>query len=64
MIDSADAYGAGHNEDLIKQAIAKADKEAFVATKFGIVFDENETGTLVFDGTNWQVLATYGGAVA
>lgn len=50
MIDSADAYGAGHNEDLIKQAIAKADKEAFVATKFGIVFDENETGTLVDTG--------------
>ena len=37
MIDSADAYGGGHNEDLVKQAIAASSKDAFVATKFGIV---------------------------
>ena len=29
-----------------------------------LTLQQNETGTLVFDGTNWQVLATYGGAVA
>ena len=29
-----------------------------------LALQQNETGTLVFDGTNWQVLATYGGAVA
>ena len=59
MIDSADAYGAGHNEDLIKQAIKKADKEAFVATKFGIVYDENETGTSV--DTGWGFPLTING---
>ena len=59
MIDSADAYGAGHNEALIKQAIAKADKEAFVATKFGIVFDEEESGTQV--DTGWGFPLTING---
>lgn len=29
-----------------------------------LTLQQNETGTLVFDGTNWQILATYGGAVA
>lgn len=29
-----------------------------------LALQQNETGTLVFDGTNWQILATYGGAVA
>jgi aryl-alcohol dehydrogenase-like predicted oxidoreductase len=45
MIDSADAYGNGHNEALIGRAIRNRRKEAFIATKFGIVFDEKETGT-------------------
>ena len=45
MIDSADAYGGGHNETLIARALKDSSGEAFIATKFGIVFDENETGT-------------------
>jgi aryl-alcohol dehydrogenase-like predicted oxidoreductase len=45
MIDSADAYGNGHNESLVGRAIKGRRNEAFVATKFGIVFDEKETGT-------------------
>lgn len=45
MIDSADAYGGGHNESLIARALKSCTCEAFIATKFGIVFDENETGT-------------------
>ncbi|MEJ2688997.1 MAG: aldo/keto reductase [Deltaproteobacteria bacterium] len=45
MIDSADAYGNGHNEVLIGRAIKNRRDEAFIATKFGIVFDEKETGT-------------------
>ena len=47
MIDSADAYGNGHNESLIAKALKSSTNEAFIATKFGIVFDENETGTEV-----------------
>jgi aryl-alcohol dehydrogenase-like predicted oxidoreductase len=45
MIDSADAYGNGHNEALVGRAIRGRRNETFIATKFGIVFDENETGT-------------------
>ena len=45
MIDSADAYGNGHNERLVGQAIQESQTPAFVATKFGIVFDEGESGT-------------------
>ena len=45
MIDSADAYGGGHNESLIARALKESSSEAFIATKFGIVLDENETGT-------------------
>ncbi len=45
MIDSADAYGGGHNERLIGRAIKGLGNQTFVATKFGIVFDEKETGT-------------------
>ena len=45
MIDSADAYGGGHNESLIAKALKSSSNSAFIATKFGIVFDENETGT-------------------
>ena len=29
-----------------------------------LTLQQHETGTLIFDGTNWQILATYGGAVA
>jgi aryl-alcohol dehydrogenase-like predicted oxidoreductase len=45
MIDTADAYGNGHNESLVGRAIAGRRHKAFVASKFGIVFDERETGT-------------------
>jgi len=42
MIDTADAYGGGHNESLVARAIRDRRERAFVATKFGIVFDEAE----------------------
>lgn len=45
MIDSADAYGNGHNERLVGGAIKHRRGEAFVATKFGIVFDPQESAT-------------------
>jgi aryl-alcohol dehydrogenase-like predicted oxidoreductase len=47
FIDTADAYGDGHNEQLVGRAVAKRRHEAFIATKFGIVFDPKETGTEV-----------------
>lgn len=50
MIDTADAYGAGHNEDLIRKALQLTDKKAFIATKFGIVFEEDQKGSQVDTG--------------
>lgn len=59
MIDTADAYGAGHNEDLIKQAMAKTDAKPFIATKFGIVFEEGQTGSQL--ETGWGFPLTING---
>ena len=47
MIDTADAYGGGENERRIGRAVCagRGRREcAFIATKFGIVTDENENG--------------------
>jgi aryl-alcohol dehydrogenase-like predicted oxidoreductase len=35
FIDTADAYGAGHNEELVGRALADRRGRAFLATKFG-----------------------------
>lgn len=55
MIDTADAYGNGHNEQLVGRAVAHRRSEAFVATKFGIVFDPNESGTDVATGWGFSL---------
>jgi len=59
MIDTADGYGNGHNEELVGRALAQHGGEAFIATKFGIVFDENEEGTEF--PTNWGFSLTVNG---
>ena len=59
MIDTADAYGAGHNEGLIGQAIKKSGRKPFVATKFGIVFEEGQTGGQL--DTGWGFPLTING---
>ena len=48
LIDTADAYGAGHNEKLVGQAIAGRRDEVVLATKFGLVF---EGGVMGVDGS-------------
>ena len=45
MIDTADGYGNGHNEELVGRAVAEQNCKAFVATKIGIVLDEDGVGT-------------------
>ena len=55
MIDSADAYGNGRNEELIAKAIGGQRDKAFIATKFGIVFDEKESGTAVETGWGFSL---------
>ena len=55
MIDSADAYGNGHNEQLIAKAIEGRRDDAFVATKFGIVFEEGAGGSEVETGWGFSL---------
>ena len=55
LIDTADAYGNGHNEQLVGRAVADRRNEAFIATKFGIVFDPDETGTEVPTGWGFSL---------
>ena len=55
LLDSADAYGNGHNEELIGRAIADRRDQAFICTKFGIVFDDNESATQVPTGWGFSL---------
>jgi len=41
FLDTANAYGLGHNEELIGRVLKKRRKEMVLATKFGIFVDEN-----------------------
>lgn len=42
MLDTADMYGNGHNEELIAGALKDWHEEVFIATKFGIVREEGK----------------------
>ncbi|HEX8868331.1 MAG TPA: aldo/keto reductase, partial [Lentzea sp.] len=48
LLDTADVYGAGHNEQLLGRALAGRRDEAVVATKFGSRLHE---GTFAVDST-------------
>jgi aryl-alcohol dehydrogenase-like predicted oxidoreductase len=61
MLDTADSYGRGHNEQLVGKAIAGRD-DAVVATKFGIV--RGEDGSIRgLDGRPEYVAATARGSL-
>jgi aryl-alcohol dehydrogenase-like predicted oxidoreductase len=62
FIDTADAYGGGHNEGLVGRAIQGRRREAVIATKFGIVFDPQEQGTAL--PTGWGFSLTINGRPA
>lgn len=55
FIDTADAYGNGHNEELIARAVSQRREEAFIATKFGIVFDPDQQGSEVPTGWGFSL---------
>jgi aryl-alcohol dehydrogenase-like predicted oxidoreductase len=38
FLDTAEAYGVGHNEQLVSKVLAERRDEVFLATKFGIHF--------------------------
>ena len=45
LFDTADVYGCGHSERVLGQALGARRPQVVLATKFGMVFDE-ETGTV------------------
>jgi aryl-alcohol dehydrogenase-like predicted oxidoreductase len=59
MLDSANAYGNGHNESLVGKAIQGRRDEALVATKFGIVFEPEVEGREL--ETGWGFSLTING---
>lgn len=44
LLDTSDAYGAGHNEQLVGRAVAGRRDDALVATKVGLVAEETPDG--------------------
>lgn len=59
MIDTAGSYGRGHNEELVGRALAQNNGQGFIATKFGIVFDNEEESTEI--KTRWGFPLTVSG---
>jgi aryl-alcohol dehydrogenase-like predicted oxidoreductase len=50
MLDTADMYGFGRNESLVGKAIAGRRDQVLLATKFGIVRDENDPSVRAING--------------
>ncbi|MGH9882708.1 MAG: aldo/keto reductase, partial [Pyrinomonadaceae bacterium] len=45
FFDTADVYGAGHNEDFVGRVISRRRQEVVLATKCGFVWDEGGKST-------------------
>jgi aryl-alcohol dehydrogenase-like predicted oxidoreductase len=45
LLDTADMYGSGHNEELLGEALSGRRDDAFVATKFGVMRGEGGSFT-------------------
>jgi len=41
FFDTADVYGFGHSEEILSKALGNKRHEIFIATKFGVAWDEN-----------------------
>jgi aryl-alcohol dehydrogenase-like predicted oxidoreductase len=51
LIDTADVYGAGHNESLVGRALSDRRDQVIVATKCGLVVDDLKTKDMYRDGS-------------
>lgn len=51
LFDTADVYGAGHSERVLGSALRDVRSDVFIATKFGMTFDE-KTRTLTGSNTS------------
>jgi aryl-alcohol dehydrogenase-like predicted oxidoreductase len=63
LLDTADMYGPFVNEELVGKAIKGRRKEAFIATKFGIVRDPNDPKKRGVNGTQEYVRASCDGSL-
>lgn len=57
LVDTADCYGDGHNEELVGRAIAGRRSEVVIATKVGLVVDDPQTKQVHRDGSPEHVEA-------
>jgi aryl-alcohol dehydrogenase-like predicted oxidoreductase len=64
MLDTADMYGNGRNEELVGRAIAGRRDQVFLATKFGIVRDPNDPQKRAFNGRPEYVRAACDASLA
>lgn len=55
MLDTADAYGNGHNEELLAKALKNRRQEAFIASKFGITFEPEWHGQNLPTGWGFEL---------
>ena len=55
MIDTADAYGDGRNENLLGTVLKERNDTPFIASKFGIVFDEKAKSSEVATGWGFSL---------
>lgn len=55
LLDTADAYGNGHNETLVAEAVRNRRNDAVIATKCGIVFEADQQGTEVPTGWGFSL---------
>jgi aryl-alcohol dehydrogenase-like predicted oxidoreductase len=55
MIDTADAYGKGSNETTIAKCIGNRRSESFIASKFGIVYEDTWNGTALPTGWGFDL---------
>ncbi len=64
MLDTADMYGFGRNEELVGRAIAGRRHQVFLATKFGIVRDESDPRKRAINGRPEYVRAACDASLA
>jgi aryl-alcohol dehydrogenase-like predicted oxidoreductase len=64
MLDTADTYGHGRNEELVGRAIAGRRDQVFLATKFGIIRDERDPAERAVNGRPEYVRAACDASLA
>jgi len=61
FFDTADTYGLGHSEEVLGKALGNRRKEAIIATKFGLHWDEN--GSLYRSGSRHHIMHAIEGSL-